>query len=469
MYAGSRSLASYFDDTSKGISTDWHDQMEAAASLPDKSTLGTWMYHPGHSKQIWVPDSAGGNPNAIPHGYRYKEKPEPGESTPWNDNDWGKEEYEQKKAQSEQKPAEKKEKVRMTNEQKAQAKKERASMRESLRESRKTQIKALHDECYAIMSRNGFWDETDHAGLLITHLSGMLPEITRLQAIVSAQRAAKKAELKAVTPLPSHKIRDTMLHQEVTSAIDKTSWTGRQGMLQGIDHFCKVHGLSNTLGTTFPVSSAPGGALYLSVASLLLSKAKEVLMDGMLHIKAVRAKAGRANADECRFVNLSYQAKTIINKKRGKDKYPRESDKKFADSKDIDAWRKHIRSLELAWFMQNSAGKSLPTPKHLQEPRPPQRQGPGKGKKNHRGKGNDFENAVKEFAIFKKIYGTHNNGGSHRQHHHGQPVHESTKPPNGRPFAVPAGGGGRGRRPNMAPGPPPRASNYMQGYTYYCD
>ena len=461
MHAASRSLASYFDDTSGGVSgstTDWHDQMEASSSSTI-NFLGAWMYHPDHNRPVWVPESAKGDPNAKPRGVPFQEKPGKGEE--WDPHAWGKDEYDEKSAKK-PKSTEPKTRTKMTPDQRAQAKLEKIERKKT----RSDAVKKLHAECYKILMRNNAWDMVDSYGHKITHAEIILTELTRLQELVQTQRTIRKAALKEAGG--NHKSREKTLHEETTSVIVKTDWYGDRGWFAAIGHFCKMYNLTNTLGMQLP-DEAESGAQYLSTASLLLSKAKEVIMDGILHSKAQKAKVSTLTQDECDFINKSYQAKTLINKNRGKDKPPQAPKKDLPDCAEVEKWKKHIRDLEARLFTQQHP--EVPLPKHLQDRPPPKPQEPskkkkGKGGKEHRSQAEDIE----EIMLIKQFLDMHKKKATPHHHH---PVTPSTHPPKGDPRGVPGPprppAGGRGRRIPTAPPPPPRAQSYMQGYTYYCD
>ena len=454
MHAASRSLASYFDDTGGGVgvSTDWHDQMEAS-SQPAINSLSSWMWVPGYKKQVWVPSSANGNPNLKPPHLPFQEKPAKGE--PWKHDAWGKDDYEKRSKPQEKSTETKTPRAKLSPDESAKARLDRATEKAKKRDERSKIIKQLHDECYQILMRNAAWDIADNHGSRLTHAEFLLQEITRMQSAVASQREIKKASLK--TNGGNHKSREIKLHEETTDEIMPGGWNGRSGYFQGIQSFCEVFALTNTLGMTLP-EVAENGNQYLSTASLLLSKAKEVIMDGILHVKAQKAKTYDLDQDECDFMNKSYQAKTLIGKNRGKDKPPQAPKKYLPDHVQVEKWKKHIRDMEANFFKTQHPGVEVP--KHLKDRPPPKPQGPGKKREGGGGgKGRNNESAeIQEILLIKKIMDMQ------KKTH---PIHHSSQPPKGIPG--PPAGGGRGRRPNMTPTPPQRTGSYMPGYTYYCD
>ena len=468
MHAASRSLASYFDDTGGGVgvSTDWHDQMEAS-SQPAINSLSSWMWVPGYKKQVWVPSSANGNPNLKPPHLPFQEKPAKGE--PWKHDAWGKDDYEKRSKPQEKSTETKTPRAKLSPDESAKARLDRATEKAKKRDERSKIIKQLHDECYQILMRNAAWDIADNHGSRLTHAEFLLQEITRMQSAVASQREIKKASLK--TNGGNHKSREIKLHEETTDEIMPGGWNGRSGYFQGIQSFCEVFALTNTLGMTLP-EVAENGNQYLSTASLLLSKAKEVIMDGILHVKAQKAKTYDLDQDECDFMNKSYQAKTLIGKNRGKDKPPQAPKKYLPDHVQVEKWKKHIRDMEANFFKTQHPGVEVP--KHLKDRPPPKPQGPGKkreGGGGGKGYGGGKMKEADEFEMFKRYEAFKAQQHAHHKQHHPSAITPSIHPPKGNPAGTPGppAGGGRGRRPNMTPAPPQRTGSYMPGYTYYCD
>lgn len=466
MHAASRSLASYFDDTGGGVgvSTDWHDQMEAS-SQPAINSLSSWMWVPGYNKQVWVPSSANGNPDLRPPHLPFQEKPAKGE--PWKQDAWGKDDYEKRSKPQEKSTEPKTPRAKMSPAESAQARLDRATEKARKKKERSNAVKLLHDECWGILMRNFAWDVFDQ-GQRLTHAAQILTEINRLQLLVSNQRQARKDELKLEGG--NHKTREIKLHEETTDVIT-TGWYGPQGLFTGIDQFCRVYGLTNTLGMVLP-DGAPSGGHYLSTASLLLSKAKEVIMDGILHVKAQRAKTHTLDQEECDFMNKSYQAKTLIGKNRGKDKPPQAPKKYLPDYVQVEKWKKHIRDMEANFF--KTQHPDVEVPKHLKDRPPPKPQGPGKkreGGGGGKGYGGGKMKEADEFEMFKRYEAFKAQQHAHHKQHHPSAITPSIHPPKGNPAGTPGppAGGGRGRRPNMTPAPPQRTGSYMPGYTYYCD
>lgn len=452
MHAASRSLASYFDDTSGGVSgstTDWHDQMEAY-SQPTIKSLGKWMWHPQFPKQVWVPDEAEGNMYAKPAHVPYQLKPEKGEA--WDPNAWGKADYDRKAApqpkQTDKKPKSTDPAV------KAQESLARKQARQERYDALNKIKKDIRDQAWAIFMKQRAWD---------ARIYPIMKLVKDLQEDVKKQKNERIAELKGTG---TSKTRLVDLHKETSHVIDPSVWGGPEGYLEEIDKFCQHVGVMNMMGKKLPRANADG-SYYLSVTAMFLSKAKEVVLTGTLHAKAVRAKAGIADAQECDFINLSYQANDVMAKLRGKDKYPKKLNMHLEDTPVVEAWKDHEREIDGMIFHALHPGKKLP--KHLSLRPPPQPRGPGKKGKEGGGKGHgggggaSFEQFAKMYQAWEHMQKT--------QHHH--PIHHSSQPPKGDPHGVPGPprppAGGRGRRIPAVPPAPPRAQSYMQGYTYYCD
>ena len=468
MHAASRSLASYFDDTSGGVSgstTDWHDQMELAGSSSVGKTLGKWMFVPGESDLVWAPHDA----------TDYLEKPtdksfhKKGQAE-WANNAWGKDEYiaiqnaantpaQPKKARTPRTPlptdtAERKEVIR-------QAREKRQHEQSIIHKKRVDALDIIHSQTMNTFLSCDAWDLRDQHGTKITFIHHIITDIIELQG---ALKSHKNEILKELGKEGTSKEREIALRNQVTRQIVKEAWTQRNGYFDQIDMLCTRNDFFNTLGKTLPQNN-PNGSYYLTVAIMFLAKAKEVIMSATLRGLVKKAKEGLADNNECTFINQSHEALTIVRKIKGKDSYPKQPKPIFADTPAILAWTKHVRALEIELFRKRHGDKELP--KRLHDKAPPQVKGQGKKGKEGKGHGGGGAGSFEEFTKMYKAW-------EHMQKtQHHQPVHHSSQPPKGNPSVpsgVPPPPRPGGRRPNMTPPPPPRgAKSYMQGYTYCCD
>jgi hypothetical protein len=326
----------------------------------------------------------------------------------WGDDEWGKQEYlrkQEKAPKQEKKPKSKDPEVRKTE--RLAAAEARAERRTVLSE----QLHNLREKTWNLFVANRAWD---------AQIFPIAKEIHRLQAEVHAQKNAKILELKGKG---KHKQREMELHGETSRAIDTTAWTAQRdgGYLYEIEKYCKYNGLLNTLGHHLPDQN-PDGSYYLSVTALFLSQAKQLIMAGTVHLKAKRAREGNADDDECKYVNLSYQANDILAKLQGKDKYPRNLDPKLPDTHAVMKWKNIEKELDGMLFHQLHPGK--PLPKHLSMRPPKQEQGPGKkgkehkeGKKHHGGQDMSFQEFMKMYGEYEALRHAKGKHHGHDKHH----------------------------------------------------
>ncbi len=443
-----RSLASYFDypgDTSQ----NWHDQTEMLQDFPaaartvhqPEEGLGKWMFYPGHQDMLWVPQNKRAQDiRNEPPGTTFHYKTD----KTWRSTDWGYDEYMQKQAQSNTPKSEKPKvhKEKMSPEARKAWKADMAKARQETRAARSKDVKALHDRAYQILQENQAWDE---------HLFAILESITATLSQAKAQSKAKIDTLKATGIKGLAKTQ--ALHAETSTYIHDATWAEK---LDLIDVFCSHYGLFNTLGTTLPPVNQDG-TRYLSVEIMFLSKAKQVIMSGILHNIARMAKLGLADASRCDFVNTSYEANDILSKMRGKDKYIRKPNPNLADSQAIVQCKTMIMGLEKERWQKLHTGKEVP--KHLKWAQPG---GNHKKKKEHEkgaGHSHNKEKEKEEFELFKKFLKL-TRPGNHNNHHHGKP-HPAQEPP--KQSNPPPARRGRGR---TVPPSPSRPQAYMHGYYY---
>ncbi len=318
------------------------------------------------------------------------------------------------------------------------------SERQEARKTHSQNVKELHDTAYAIMLRNGAWD------------ARIYPIITKITELLDAAKAQSKQKLaEATAEGKKGKARKNAVCKERTKIIDDTYWTAEDGPLSEINKFCTHNRLINTLGMKLPDASPRDGSRFLTVAIMFLSKAKEVIMSGLLHAKAERAKQGIADPDECEFINTSYAAKNILSKLRGKDRYMHAIDKTRPDAMAITKCRHMIMELEKMRWMELTKDKKIPLPKHFQlaPPRPEHNGGKNHGKGSHDARKQEVELLLKLLGERDK---THNTG--HRRPHPHHKKNADDAPP---------------REESSRPGPmrvnpqrPPRSQAYMHGYYY---
>lgn len=431
----SRSLASYFDypgDTSH----NWHDQTEPLQTLSGATGqprglgrgLSEWGFAPGHTEMIWIPHGQHGQ--NVPEGVKVHYK----SNKVWDSSDWGYDEYIQKMAQSHRQKSEipKQERPRMTPDERKIWKAGMAEQRQETRMLRSKHVKALHEKAYQILIENQAWD--DEIFPVITSITDKLSQ-------AKAQSKQKIEDLKAAGVKGSAKTK--ALHAETSNYIHDDRWAQK---LSQIDGFCTRNNLINTLGTTLPAKHE-NGTRYLSVEIMFLSKAKQVIMSGILHLMTVKAKAGAATQAQCEFVNTSYKANDIIIKLRGKDRFLHKYDTKLEDSAALEACRRMILKLEVSRFRQlhrNSKKKTLP--KHLRYAPPAQTSKHGK-KKDKKGSGHSSQKEEQEVKrIISILHREQNAKHHHAKRHHKHQEQDRPHSPSSRRM--------------------PRANRCMSGYHY---
>lgn len=440
-----RSLASFFDEPGDS-QYSWHEQTEPLRAPPAPTGglggehaegLGRWMYVPGKSEMLWVPE-----------GYQYTDLPHTAQphykdNKSWDENDWGYDEYMRKQQQTKQEKSSepKPPKPKMTEEERKVWKLNLASERQKRRKDRSDKVKKLHDHAY---------------GVLMTIESVPIRRTIRGVTVVLEQ--AKTANRAKIVELKGEEIngatRKNRLHEETSNFIVDNHWTGSDGVLVEIDTYCRDNGLFNTLGLKLPEANKDG-TRYLSVEILFLSKAKEVMMSAVLHVLAKKAKTGSATVQECDYVNTTYQANDILSKMRGKDRYMRKPNPKLADSHAIKMCKTMIMDLEKKrWQALHPKAKEVP--KHFKWAPP----GGDHNKKKEESKGTSHKHLTPEdLKELVELYKVYQETKSHPHHTHKHHQKEGTGPPR---TAPPPARRGRGR-----PAPPPaRPAAYMHGYYY---
>ncbi len=324
------------------------------------------------------------------------------------------------------------------------------SERQENRKKLSEQVQKLHQESYRIMLSNEAWDPRMHQ---------VITKITELLEDAKAQSKQKSIELKE-EGLQGKK-KKNKLHEEKTMVIVDTDWNGSDGWLTEIEKFCTHHNLINTLGMKLPEANRDGSR-FLTVAIMFLSKAKEVIMSGFLHVKAQRAKQGIADEAECEFVNTSYAANNLISKLRGKDRYMPRLDPSRPDAKALNKCRHMIKELEgMRW---KSLNEGKPLPKHFKLA-PPREEGKKQGKGNHDKGKHDTDEA--ELELMRKMLDMMAKKHKH-QNHNSQPPHKKNNPDHALPReASTRPGPARVNPARVNPGRPPRTTQaYMHGYYY---
>ena len=418
-----RSLASYFEEPGE-ISQSWHDQTEPLQAPPSLSGLGNsshtgltgYTYVPGSASMLWVPPGkklADHTKNPEGTTYHYK-------GQDWQPTDWGYKEHMQMLQQAEQKSNQPKAPKKKMNAAERKAYKETMhDTRQKTRASHSKDVQELHQSTYTLLTSNYKWDEQIHSVII---------DITAVLEAAKTASHDKSSELKSAGKIG--RAKKELLHAEKTYLIDDSNWTGESGWLVYIDSFCRRYNLMNTLGMKLPEANEDGSR-YLSVAIMFLSKAKEVIMSGMLHHLVQKAKQGTASSDECEFVNASYAAKNLIAKIRGKDRYMRAYDPKLEDSVELGKCRHMIMELEKARWRHLAKGNKTPTPlpKHFQMAPPGQkREGGKKRDKGNHDKGKlervtdpDLLFKLKELEILKRIMNMHPTETKKGKGRHSQP------------------------------------------------
>ena len=414
MLQSRKSLASYFDDQPD---SSWYAQTEGLSAPPDGSApfhdiphfglsededdgldgpatefMGTWMWHPDHKKEVWVPDGV----HSVfdkPEGDKFQEKGE----TEWAQNAWGSDDYKRRYEMSRMPKGTKK------KETPEERKKRREDMQKLLTDARKKAYEAV--------------------------LSADSPVPKNLKEILQFTEACKtnitKTKNDKIEELKDKKVgkeKNMELHETRVNVLkQKADWLRR---LQIINSFSEEAKFENIVGTDLPPCD-PNGACYLFVALSFLSQVKKQIMTCLLATarKKIAAKsyATTAERDETfNFVNYSYLANDL-RKRLTKDKYPKKLKKDFVDTPDMITWSKKVRALERAAYKKLHPRAKIP--KRLKD-------APGKreGKKSNKGRGGRgggimpaVEEAIREAILGKG--GRRNNQGKKKRNHHKQKEH----------------------------------------------
>ena len=414
MLQSRKSLASYFDDQPD---SSWYAQTEGLSAPPDGSApfhdiphfglsededdgldgpatefMGTWMWHPDHKKEVWVPDGA----HSVfekPEGDKFQEKGQ----TEWAQNAWGSDDYKRRYEMSRMPKGTKK------KETPEERKKRREDMQKLLTEARKKAIetvksaKTVPDDIKFILNRV----ET-----------------------IKTNTIAKKNEKIAAIALTGKKGKEKnmLLHALRVNALRPSdAWIEQ---LKTLDTFCKDQNFENIVGTDMPPCESDGSC-YIFVALSFLSQVKKQIMTCLLATarKLIKAKTFESNAERDKmfnFVNYSYLANDL-RKRLTKDKYPKKPNKDFADTPDMIQWSKKVRAMERDAYKKLHPRAKIP--KRLKDA-PGKREGK-KSKKGRGGRGGGIMPAVEEIIreAFLGKGGRRNNQGKKKRNHHKQKEH----------------------------------------------
>ena len=413
-----KSLASYFDERQDN---SWYDQTEGGLGalaqdgvhshdIPEfglsededdemgdglgTEFLGSWMWHPGHKKEVWVPDGV----HSVfdkPSDKKFQEKG----NTEWTVSAWGYEDYERRHMQSKQT--------------KGTAKKESKEERVKRREGMTDQLKDARRKAYNIALASKIAPE--NIKTILQHVEACKAEATS---------AKNKFLLKQKEAGAKGKAKNMELHALKTDVLmPGAEWVRH---LQELDMYCKDQEFYNIVGTE--VYSEPDGHAYLFVALSFLSQVKKQIMTCMLASARKAIKAGDKTEAMFNFVNYSYLANDL-RKKLTKDRYPKKLNKAFADTEMLNKWFKHVRTLERESFKKLHPKARIP--KRLKDKRGP---GKKKGKKGKQGRGSARgQDIVIDIGGGKKIHIKNGNGGGKNKQkhaHHKQKAHTFRHPDN---------------------------------------
>ena len=394
-----RSLASYFDEP---LASNWHDQTELSVAgghhdIPDfglsddedfdglhtEQTLGAWMWHPEHKKQVWVPDGVW-SVYDIPSGMVYQEKG----NTEWARNAWGAGDYEARHNMAN----------RGKGSRPKETKEERAARREQLKKIMKDARAAALD--------------------IALHAPHFLPEELKdiLHVVNSDKETLTKKKNDALVLAKSSGKKGAAKNQELHSMtsgllISGSNW---QSMLNTIDSFCKKYGLENILGTELPPRQDKD-KVYLFVALSFLSQIKKTIMRSLLAVARKAIADGNKDRYLFDYVNFSYLANDQ-RKRLSKDRYPKNPKKGLPDSTDLATLAKRYRDLERQAFQKLHPNAKIP--KRLKD-----NNGKRKGKKGKKGKGGGGSGGVvvevNGSTIHVKTGGS--GGNTHKKKHNNGP------------------------------------------------
>lgn len=400
-----RSLASYFDSPP---ARNWHEQTEPLAGghhdIPDfgmsddeesdglhAGMLGSWMWHPDHTKQVWVPDGVH-SVFDIPAGEVYQEKG----NTQWPTNAWGADDY---KVRHDMAHAGKGSRPKET---KDERKTRRDKLAEILKEARAEATKI-------VLESQDFVPST-----LLMILNTTINQKAKLTAVKNDELAQLKQSGKVGAE------KNKKLHELTTGILHKQDQNWSK-MLKELDGYCKQNNLENILGTDLPPSAADGKT-YLFVALSFLSQVKKLIMTGVLAIARAEIKKGNKAEFLYEYVNYSYLANDQ-RKRLTKDRYPKNPKKGLPDSEQLATWEKHLRDLEREAFKKLHPKAKIP--KRLKDNTGKRQGKKGKGKKGKGSGGNSIvvtPDGQGGIHIKPAGDGHHNNKGK-KHHHHEQKRH----------------------------------------------
>jgi hypothetical protein len=413
-----RSLASYFDGPSE---LSWHDQTEPlgagghhipAFGMSDDEDeglggemLGTWMWHPEHKVQVWVPDGVH-SVYEKPDGTVYQRKGD----TAWADNAWGADDH---KARQD-----------TAHMPKGARPKESKEARTARRDKMSKDLTSARDKAQTVAM--------DHTDILPAALAQILKAVNSQKMHLT--KAKNDALAILVTEGKKGAEKNSKLH-ELTSRIfvshtDGPTW---QGHLTVLDNFCTEQKFDNIVGTDLPPRQ-PDGTVYLFVALSFLSQVKKLIMTGALASASKRIKTGDKSTYLYDFVNYSYLANDY-RKRLHKDRYPKNLKKTLPDTPILAEWTKHIRTLERDSFKKLHPKWKIP--KRLKDNTGKQQGKKAKGK-NGRGGGGSFTVEVKNGGVVIHPGGHNHQQGKQRGKAHAHPHHTYNHQAREEPDGVPA-------------------------------
>lgn len=436
-----RSLASYFDGPP---ARSWYEQTEPLArghDIPDfgmsddetdglhAGMLGSWMWHPDHAKQVWVPDGVH-SVYDIPDGEVYQEKGD----TKWAKNSWGADDYQRRHE--------------MANAGKGSRPKETKEERTERRDNLSKILKEARVKATEIAL-----DEED----FVPDMLKMILRTTINQKTMLTDTKNKELEdLKAEGATGAEK--NKKLHELTTGMLSKSDFSWAK-VLNELDSYCRTNGLENILGTKLPPKDSDGKT-YLFVALSFLSQVKKLIMTGLLAVARKKIKDGAKDKYLYEYVNYSYLANDQ-RKRLTKDRYPKNPKKDLPDSVDLAAWAKHLRDLERESFKKLHPKAKIP--KRLKDNTGKQQGKKGKGGKGKGGGGGDFTIKVNGIPVtISKPGGGHHNNNKGRKQHHEHKKHTFGGPRKGEAENIPPPPGRYEPQPGYS-----RPPNYSQPPNYY--
>jgi hypothetical protein len=368
-----------------GLSEDEDDEMEGGLGT---EFLGSWMWHPKHAKEVWVPDGV----HSVfdkPKEFKFQEKGQ----TQWAENAWGYEDYERRHMQSKQA--------------KGTAKKETKEERTERRKGMTDQLKKAREKAY-----------------VIALASDLVPENIKviLRTIEVRKQKATSDKNEFLLTQKGKGMKGKALNMELHALKTNVLRPGDQilGYLREMDAYCKEQGFDNIVGDK--VYSDPDGTAYLLVALSFLSQMKKQIMTCLLATARKAIKAGDKTEVLYNFVNYSYLANDL-RKRLTKDKYPKKLKKDFADTEMLTEWSKHVRTLERESFKKRHPKAKIP--KRLKDKRGP---GKKKGKKGKKGRGGaGGQDIVIDMGGGKKIHIKPGNGGGKNKQNKQKHAHHKPK------------------------------------------